>query len=166
MFSPAVPTPTIESQKAPDRHRPRRRGDLARRVVAVADHQPVTVLVELLGAWATSRQSLHRGASARSCRHQNAHAAPRATPRSPDGPGGRILVVMTTRSGAGRRHLAASPFKPQPESPIEQYAVDDRVSHDTYGLGRVIGMDEGAVTVDFGAQQVRITSPFDTMEKL
>jgi len=74
--------------------------------------------------------------------------------------------MMTTRSGAGRRYLAASPFKPQPESPIEQYAVDDRVSHDTYGLGRVIGTHEGAVTVDFGAQQVRVTSPYSKMEKL
>jgi hypothetical protein len=73
---------------------------------------------------------------------------------------------MTTRSGPGRRHLAASPFKPQPESPIEEYAVDDRVSHDTYGLGRVIGTDEGAVTVDFGSQKIRIPSPFRKMEKL
>lgn len=72
---------------------------------------------------------------------------------------------MTTRSGPGRRHLAASPFKPQPELPIETYAVDDRVSHDTYGLGRVIGVDPYAVTVDFGAQHVRVASPFRKMEK-
>jgi hypothetical protein len=73
--------------------------------------------------------------------------------------------VMTTRSGPGRRHLASSPFKPQPEPPIDQFAVDDRVSHDTYGVGRVIGAEESAVTVDFGSQKVRITSPFGKMEK-
>ena len=73
---------------------------------------------------------------------------------------------MTTRSGLGRRHFAASPFKPQPDIPPEQYTIDDRVSHDSYGLGRVIGTDEGTVTVDFGAQEIRIPSPFHKMEKL
>lgn len=65
-----------------------------------------------------------------------------------------------------RRHLASSPFQPQPRPPIEQYAVDDMVSHDVYGLGRVISADESIVTVNFGAQTVRISSPFNKMEKL
>lgn len=72
---------------------------------------------------------------------------------------------MTTRSGHTRRPLASSPFKPQPELPIAEYAVDDRVSHDTYGLGRVVGVDAAAVTVDFGSQRVRVSSPFRKMEK-
>ena len=75
------------------------------------------------------------------------------------------MEVMTPRSGPGRRHLASSPFKPEPEQPIEEYALDDRVSHDTYGLGRVVGVETHAVLVDFGEQKVRVTSPFRKMEK-
>lgn len=73
---------------------------------------------------------------------------------------------MTTSSGARRRHLASSPFKPDPEPIIEQYAIDDLVTHDSYGLGRVTGADAGGVTVDFRTQTVRVTSPFRKMAKL
>lgn len=44
--------------------------------------------------------------------------------------------------------------------------MGDMVSHDTYGVGRVVGMDVGAVTADFGTQTVRIKSPFNKMELL
>jgi hypothetical protein len=41
------------------------------------------------------------------------------------------------------------------------------VTHDHYGLGMVIGVeDDLAVLVDFGPQQARITSPFSRMTKL
>jgi hypothetical protein len=73
---------------------------------------------------------------------------------------------MTTSSGARRRHLASSPFQPEPEPPIEQYAIDDLVCHDAYGMGRVAGVEASAVTVNFGRQTVRIISPFDTMQHL
>ncbi len=73
---------------------------------------------------------------------------------------------MTTRSGAKRRHLASSPFKPQPEPVIEQFALEDLVSHDSYGVGRVVSVEQGAVTVDFRSQTVRVVSPFSKMEKL
>jgi hypothetical protein len=73
---------------------------------------------------------------------------------------------MTTSSGARRRHLASSPFQPDPEPIIETYAIEDLVSHDSYGLGRVTGADAGGVTVDFRTQIVRITSPFKKMSKL
>ena len=79
---------------------------------------------------------------------------------------GRILGAMKPRSAGQRRHLASSPFQPQPEQAVEEYAVEDRVSHDRYGLGRVVGVEESAVTVDFGAQTVRIVSPFHKLEKL
>ena len=49
---------------------------------------------------------------------------------------------------------------------IEQYAVGDRVSHDSYGMGRVIQTESSAVTVDFSSQTVRITSPYHRMAKL
>jgi hypothetical protein len=73
---------------------------------------------------------------------------------------------MTSSSASNRRHLASSPFRPAPEPLIEQFAVDDRVSHDTYGVGRVKGVEETAVTVDFRSRTVRIVSPFHKMEKL
>jgi hypothetical protein len=79
---------------------------------------------------------------------------------------GRILEVMTTSSAAKQRHLSSSPFNREPVPVIEQFAVDERVAHDTYGVGRVIGADLAVVTVDFGTQTVHIISPFDKLEKL
>jgi len=70
---------------------------------------------------------------------------------------------MTTPT---RRHLATSPFAPPPEPTIERYALNDLVSHDAHGLGRVIHVDAAAVTVDFGAQTVRVPSPFHKMARL
>lgn len=65
-----------------------------------------------------------------------------------------------------RRHFASSPFQPQPEPIIEEYTLGDQVCHDTYGVGRVVGEEGVAVTVDFGTQTVRVSSPFHKMEKL
>lgn len=65
-----------------------------------------------------------------------------------------------------RRHLATSPFQPDPEPTIELYALDDLVSHDSYGMGRVIQVEAAAVTVDFRTQTVRIKSPFHKMSRL
>ncbi len=47
-----------------------------------------------------------------------------------------------------------------------QYAVDDLVSHDSYGVGRVVGVESAAVSVDFRDKTVRITSPFAKMTLL
>jgi hypothetical protein len=73
---------------------------------------------------------------------------------------------MSTRSTAQRRHLPSSPFKPEPEPVIELFALADRVTHDEYGLGRVVGQEATAVTVDFGSCTVRIISPFRKLTKL
>lgn len=73
---------------------------------------------------------------------------------------------MKSRSAASRRHLASSPFQAEPEQVVEVFSLDDRVSHDKYGLGRVVGVEEAAVTVDFGDRTVRLTSPFPKMTKL
>lgn len=73
---------------------------------------------------------------------------------------------MTTRPGPQRRHLATSPFKPKIEPEIESFALDDRVSHQSYGLGRVVGQESAAVTVDFGNCTRRIVSPFHKLERL
>jgi hypothetical protein len=73
---------------------------------------------------------------------------------------------MKPRSAGSRRHLASSPFQPDPEEVVEVYSVDDRVIHDRYGLGRVVSVEAAAVTVDFGDQSVRLVSPFAKLEKL
>ena len=65
-----------------------------------------------------------------------------------------------------RQHLANSPFKRDPEPTIVQYEVDDMVSHDTYGMGRVVKVEAAAVVVDFRSQTVRIASPYSRMERL
>lgn len=75
------------------------------------------------------------------------------------------MEVMTSPAG-NRRHLSSSPFTRPPEPVIESFAVGDRVAHDAYGVGRVVGTDPLAVTVDFGSRTVRVVSPFSKMEKL
>ncbi|WP_405139544.1 hypothetical protein OG589_23445 [Sphaerisporangium sp. NBC_01403] len=45
--------------------------------------------------------------------------------------------------------------------------MQDLVTHDKYGLGRVIGVeDDIAVLVDFGPQQERILAPYAKLTKL
>lgn len=73
---------------------------------------------------------------------------------------------MPSSSRPSRRHLASSPFQPEPERVVEIFETGDRVSHDIHGLGSVVAVDSYGVSVDFGAQTLRITSPFSKMEKL
>jgi hypothetical protein len=81
---------------------------------------------------------------------------------------GRILVLMKPARAAPRRFLPGSPFNVLPvESPVEQFALRDQVTHDKYGLGRVVLVeDEDAVIVVFGSRKIRILSPFDRLMKL
>jgi len=76
--------------------------------------------------------------------------------------------MVSGGSTGNRRHLPSSPFKPPPEAPpVEQYELDDMVTHDKYGLGRVILVEgDTAVVVDFAPRKVRITRPFARMTKL
>jgi hypothetical protein len=76
--------------------------------------------------------------------------------------------MVNNASAGNRRHLPSSPFKPPPEPPpVEQYALDDLVTHDKYGLGRVILVEgDTAVVVDFAPTKVRIVAPFARMSKL
>lgn len=71
---------------------------------------------------------------------------------------------MTTRSSHPRRHLPTSPFRPAVEKEVETFELHDRVSHESYGLGRVVGLESAAVTVDFGDCTRRIVSPFHKLE--
>jgi len=64
--------------------------------------------------------------------------------------------------------LPGSPFNNQPPlPPVETYATQDLVTHDKYGLGTVLAVeDDIAVLVDFGPQQVRIQVPCSKLYKL
>jgi hypothetical protein len=73
---------------------------------------------------------------------------------------------MTPSPRPKRRHLATSPFQPEPEVTVERYDRGDRVSHDVHGLGSVLAVDPHGVTVDFGGQPRRVPSPFTKMERL
>lgn len=79
-----------------------------------------------------------------------------------------ILKTMRPTRAVTRRPLPSSPFNnPAPPPPVEVYEVDDRVSHDQYGMGRVVGVEKDlAVLVDFGSRQVRITTPYAKLMKL
>jgi hypothetical protein len=73
---------------------------------------------------------------------------------------------MKPYAGA-RRHLPNSPFKPDVVPTVETFVLDERVSHDKYGLGRVVSVEgEQAVVVDFGESRVRLFTPFDKLNKL
>jgi hypothetical protein len=76
--------------------------------------------------------------------------------------------VKTARATT-RRYFPGSPFNniPEPVRHIEHYDLHDQVTHDRYGLGVVIGVEEEvAVLVDFGTQQERIPSPYSKLTKL
>jgi hypothetical protein len=75
---------------------------------------------------------------------------------------------MRPARAATRRYIPGSPFNvPFVATPIEEYAVNDQVTHDKYGLGVVVSVEQDvAVLVDFGPQLARITSPFTKLTKL
>lgn len=80
--------------------------------------------------------------------------------------GQEAYLGVMTYSATSRRHLSSSPFRREAEPVIEQFAVDDHVTHDTYGVGRVLTADQRCVTVDFRNRTARIDSPFHGLEKL
>ena len=53
-----------------------------------------------------------------------------------------------------------------PPEQVEEFAAQDLVTHDRYGLGRVISAEEGVVLVEFGAVQHRISAPYPKLTKL
>ena len=81
---------------------------------------------------------------------------------------GRILEGMKPARAVSRRYFPTSPFGPPSAAPpAEQFAVRDQVTHDTYGLGRVIGVEvDTALLVDFGSCRVRVMTPCAKLTKL
>lgn len=76
--------------------------------------------------------------------------------------------MMKPAHAATQRFLPTSPFKPPPAPPpAEQFAVQDQVTHDKYGLGRVMSVDDDtALVIDFGTQHIRIMTPCAKLTKL
>jgi hypothetical protein len=78
-----------------------------------------------------------------------------------------MMVAMKAPRIAARRHLPGSPFNaPAPTRPAETFAVHDQVTHDTYGLGVIVGVEDDAVLVDFRPHQQRIALPCAKLTKL
>jgi hypothetical protein len=76
---------------------------------------------------------------------------------------------MKPARAATRRHLPTSPFNvPHVDEPVEQFAEHDRVTHDRYGLGSVVSVedDAAAITVDFGSRLIRLAIPCAKLSKL
>ncbi len=67
-----------------------------------------------------------------------------------------------------RRPLPGSPFNTPPAAPqpVEQFAAQDLVTHDRYGLGRVVSTEADTVLVDFGTVKYRISRPYAKLTKL
>ncbi len=78
-----------------------------------------------------------------------------------------MMVAMKAPRAAARRHLPTSPFSaPAPARPAETFAVRDQVTHDKYGLGVILGVEDDAVLVDFRPDQRRIPLPCAKLTKL
>jgi hypothetical protein len=70
---------------------------------------------------------------------------------------------------ATRRVLPGSPFNASPPavSPADRLTLHDLVTHDRYGLGKVVRVEgEFAVLVDFGSGVRRVTVPSPKLTKL
>jgi hypothetical protein len=76
--------------------------------------------------------------------------------------------MMKPSRAAARRHLPGSPFNfPAPVPRVEKFAVNDQVTHDRYGLGVILAVeDDIAVLVNFGPNQLRIPLPCAKLTKL
>jgi hypothetical protein len=77
------------------------------------------------------------------------------------------MGAMKAPRHPARRHLPASPFNaPAPAGPAQTFAVRDQVTHDKYGLGIVLGVEDDAVLVDFRPHHRRIPLPCAKLTKL
>jgi hypothetical protein len=78
-----------------------------------------------------------------------------------------MMVAMKATRATVRRHLPGSPFEaPAPVRPAETFAIHDQVTHDRYGLGAILGVEDHAVLVDFRTHRRRIQLPCAKLTKL
>jgi hypothetical protein len=73
---------------------------------------------------------------------------------------------MPPLPAANRRRPPGSPFSDPVPPSVETFAVDDRVTHDRAGLGRVVAVEEDAVIVAFSSQRLRVMTPYTKLTKL
>lgn len=73
---------------------------------------------------------------------------------------------MKTSRSARRRNLPTSPFAPAPDPVLEEFSPGELVTHDKYGLGRVLEVQQHAIIVDFGPQKLRLAEPYARLFKL
>ena len=74
---------------------------------------------------------------------------------------------MKPARATNRRYLPGSPFNTTAVArPVKEFAVSDQVTHDRYGLGRVIEVGESNVLVDFGDHTERINEPYPKLTRL
>lgn len=74
---------------------------------------------------------------------------------------------MNSRSSARRPFLPASPFTNIAPPPIEPFEVNDLLTHDRHGLGRVVGVGaDNKVHVDFGSEVRTIALPSSKITRL
>ena len=58
-----------------------------------------------------------------------------------------------------RRYLPSSPFQAQPTPAAHEFAVNDRITHDRHGLGKVVRVGDHGIDVDFGFAVIAISLP-------
>ncbi|HEY2578982.1 MAG TPA: hypothetical protein VGI74_21965 [Streptosporangiaceae bacterium] len=76
---------------------------------------------------------------------------------------------MNAYHARARRPLPGSPFNAAETDPpeAEQYSVNDKVTHDKYGLGTIIAVEEGVgVVIDFRSHKQRLRTPCAKLAKL
>ncbi|PSL08506.1 hypothetical protein CLV30_101478 [Haloactinopolyspora alba] len=80
----------------------------------------------------------------------------------------RHTDAMTSRTSAARPVFPSSPFQTNATAPpLEKFAVDDMVTHDRHGVGRVVGVrGDNEVHVDFGSAVRRISLPNPKVTRL
>jgi hypothetical protein len=82
---------------------------------------------------------------------------------------GTVREMKPSRDGPVRRYLPGSPFNAPVAAPdpADSYEPRDLVSHDKYGLGRVLDVEgQTAIVVDFGTHRRRIALPCALLVKL
>jgi hypothetical protein len=76
--------------------------------------------------------------------------------------------MMKHSRATARPLLPTSPFGAPPVTPpAEQFAVQDQVTHEKYGLGRVISIeDDTSMIIEFGSRRVQVTTPCAKLTRL
>jgi hypothetical protein len=82
-------------------------------------------------------------------------------------PENAVSEMKPRRAVPARRYLPTSPFNaPVADEPVDCYEPRDLVTHDKYGLGTVLDVQDEAVVVDFGTHRRWVALPCARLIKL